>query len=76
MEAQTNPHFLFNTLQAIATEAILAEDEKVYRMITTLASLLRYTIRGGNLTDLKTELVYVDKYLTLQKARFGERLQY
>ena len=68
LEAQTNPHFLFNTLQAIATEAILAEDEKVYRMITTLASLLRYTIRGGNLTDLKTELAYVGKYLTLQKA--------
>ena len=76
LEAQTNPHFLFNTLQAIATEAILAGDEKVYRMITTLASLLRYTIRGGNLTDLKTELAYVGKYLTLQKARFGERLQY
>ena len=76
LEAQTNPHFLFNTLQAIATEAILAEDQKVYRMITTLAALLRYTIKGGNLIDLDTELKYVDKYLTLQKARFGERLQY
>lgn len=76
LEAQTNPHFLFNTLQAIATEAILAGDDKVYRMITTLAALLRYTIKGGNLTDLDTELKYVGKYLTLQKARFGERLQY
>ena len=76
LEAQTNPHFLFNTLQAIATEAILAGDEKVYRMITTLASLLRYTIRGGNLISLDTELQYAGKYLTLQKARFGDRLQY
>lgn len=76
LEAQTNPHFLFNTLQAIATEAILADDRKVYRMITTLASLLRYSIKGGNLVDLKTELEYVEKYLTLQVSRFGERLQY
>ena len=76
LEAQTNPHFLFNTLQAIATEAILAKDQKVYRMITTLAALLRYSIRGGNLTALSTELEYVGKYLSLQKARFGERLQY
>ena len=76
LEAQTNPHFLFNTLQAIATEAILAKDQKVYRMITTLAALLHYSIRGGNLTALSTELEYVGKYLSLQKARFGERLQY
>ena len=76
LEAQTNPHFLFNTLQAIATEAILSGDRKVYRMITALAALLRYSIRGGNLTALSTELEYVGKYLSLQKARFGERLQY
>jgi len=76
LEAQTNPHFLFNTLQAIATEAILAEDQKVYRMITTLASLLRYSIKGGNLAALSTELEYAGKYLSLQKARFGDRLQY
>ena len=76
LEAQVNPHFLFNTLQAIATEAILAEDQKVYRMITALASLLRYSIRGGNLAALSTELEYVGKYLSLQKARFGDRLQY
>ncbi len=76
LEAQTNPHFLFNTLQAISTEAILAEDQKVYRMITTLASLLRYTIKGGNLSALSTEIEYVGKYLSIQKARFGERLQY
>lgn len=76
LEAQTNPHFLFNTLQAITTEAILAGDDKVYRMITSLAALLRYTVKGGNLADLSTELEYVKKYLLLQKSRFGERLEY
>ena len=73
LEAQTNPHFLFNTLQAIATEAILAGDDKVYRMVTALAALMRYTIKGGNLVKLSTELEIVEKYLRLQKSRFGER---
>ena len=76
LEAQSNPHFLFNTLQAISTEAILAGDDKVYRMITSLAALLRYTIKGGNLARLSTELDTVKKYLLLQKSRFGDRLMY
>ena len=76
LEAQTNPHFLFNTLQAIGSEALNAGNQDVYRMVTTLAALLRYTIRGGNLIALSTELEYVRKYLTLQKARFGEKLSY
>lgn len=76
LQAQTNPHFLFNTLQAISTEAILAGDTKVYRLITTLSSMLRYTIKGGNFADLSSELDHVRRYLTIQKARFGDRLEY
>lgn len=76
LEAQTNPHFLFNTLQAISTEAIMEGDQRVYRMITALAAVLRYSIKGGNLAMLKAELDNVDKYLLLQKARFGSRLEY
>lgn len=76
LQAQTNPHFLFNTLQTISTEAILAGDNKVYRLITTLSSMLRYTIKGGNFADLSSELDHVRRYLTIQKARFGERLDY
>lgn len=76
LEAQTNPHFLFNTLQAIATEAIVKGQDGIYQMVTSLASLLRYSIKGGNLASLSTELDYVEKYLSLQKARFGSRLTY
>jgi two-component system sensor histidine kinase YesM len=76
LEAQINPHFLFNTLQAIGSEALSAGNQDVYRMITALAALLRYTIRGGNLIALSTELEYVRKYLSLQKARFGDRLTF
>lgn len=76
LEAQINPHFLFNTLQAIATQAIVQKQDDIYRMVTALASLLRYSIKGGNLSLLETELDHVEKYLSLQKARFGDRLTY
>ena len=76
LEAQTNPHFLFNTLQAIGSEALTRGQGELYRMITALGSLLRYSIKGGNLASLKTELSHVEKYLLLQKARFGDRLNY
>ena len=58
LEAQTNPHFLFNTLQTIGSESLAAGNIKVYGMITSLASLLRYTIRGGTLSSLQTEIDY------------------
>ncbi len=76
LEAQTNPHFLFNTLQAISTQAIVRGQEEIYNMITSLASLLRYSVKGGNLAALETEIDHVEKYLSLQKARFGDRLAY
>ncbi|NLD04106.1 MAG: histidine kinase, partial [Clostridiales bacterium] len=76
LEAQTNPHFLFNTLQAISSQAILDHQDDIYKMVSSLASILRYSIRGGNLDTLETELEQVRMYLFLQKTRFGERLTY
>ncbi|MDD3213689.1 MAG: sensor histidine kinase [Eubacteriales bacterium] len=76
LEAQTNPHFLFNTLQAIGSEALARGQKALYNMVTALGMLLRYSIKGGNLSTLQTELSYVEKYLSLQKARFGDRLTY
>ena len=76
LEAQTNPHFLFNTLQAIGSEALARGQGELYKMVTSLGALLRYSIKGGNLATLEMELDYVGKYLSLQKARFGDRLTY
>jgi len=76
LEAQTNPHFLFNTLQAISAKAIVNGQDEIYRMVSSLAALLRYSVKDGNIATLETELEDVGKYLLLQKARFGERLEY
>lgn len=76
LEAQTNPHFLFNTLQAISSQAITNHQDQIYQMVSNLAAIIRYSIRGGNLDTLESELEHVNKYLSLQKSRFGERLSY
>jgi two-component system, sensor histidine kinase YesM len=76
LEAQINPHFLYNTLQAVSAEAIVNDQPQINAMITSLASMLRYTIKGGDLVMLKEEIKHVQDYLVLQHARFGKSLTY
>ena len=75
LEAQLNPHFLYNTLQAIATEALVNDQPQIYDMITSLAANLRYSIKGGDLVSLQSEITYVKNYVLLQKTRLEDRLQ-
>ncbi len=74
LEAQLNPHFLYNTLQAIATEALVDGSPQVYDMIVSLAGNLRYAIKGDQLVRLDSEMNYVRSYILLQKTRLGDRL--
>ena len=75
LEAQLNPHFLYNTLQAISTEALINDQPQINQMITSLASSLRYTIKGGDLVMLKKEMEYVHDYIYLQKIRMDDNLE-
>lgn len=74
LEAQLNPHFLYNTLQAISTEALINDQPKIHQMITNLASNLRYTIKAGDLVPLKAELQYLSDYVYLLQMRMGSAL--
>ncbi len=76
LEAQLNPHFLYNTLQAVSTEALINEQPQIHRMITALASNLRYTIKGDTLVPLKQEMIYVEDYIFLQKIRMDDALTF
>ena len=76
LEAQLNPHFLYNTLQAISAEAIVNGQPQINRMVTALASLLRYSIKEDVFVFLEQEIKHVKDYLLLQKARYDERLTY
>lgn len=76
LEAQVDPHFLYNTLQAISTEAVLSGQKTIQQMIEALASLLRYSVREKDRVPIETEISHVRQYLFLQNARFEDRLAY
>lgn len=77
LQAQINPHFLYNTLQAIASSACDAGADEVEAMTIALSSMLRYSIKsGGNVVCMEDEVKNVKNYLAIQKFRFEERLSY
>ena len=77
LQAQINPHFLFNTLESINWMAQLNNVPEIRDMVTSLGSIMEASIGKGNpLIPLKQELKYVDSYILIMKNRYGERLSY
>jgi Predicted signal transduction protein with a C-terminal ATPase domain len=75
LEAEINPHFLYNALQAISTKALKSGEEEIADMVDALAMTLRYCISGKDMVHARDELKHIERYMVLQKARFGERLR-
>ena len=73
---QLNPHFLFNTLNAISTLVLEQQTELANRMVTKLSSFLRYSLDNDPMQKitLKQELAALKLYLDIEKVRFEERL--
>jgi signal transduction histidine kinase len=76
LRLEIQPHFLFNTLNAIAAQVRRNENEKALDMLVKLSELLRSTLEhsGGPLVSLRDELDFVRRYLDLQGVRFADRL--
>ncbi|UQZ82451.1 putative sensor-like histidine kinase [Paenibacillus konkukensis] len=73
MQAQINPHFLYNTLEVINSYAILENMMPISRMATSLAALFRYSITSGSEeVSLDEEMAHIQTYLDIQKERFEE----
>jgi sensor histidine kinase YesM len=74
---QLNPHFLFNTMNAINALVRLGENHQAGEMIQLLSRFLRHTLEQENFDDvtLEQELESLQLYLDIEKARFQERLQ-
>lgn len=73
LQAQINPHFLFNTLNTLYYLAILNEDHPVSEGIGALSKLLRNTIVDSNdYVTVKEEIENVKNYIIIQKLRFGD----
>lgn len=76
LRAQLDPHFLFNSLNGVATE-IGPHPETATAMVRELADYLRYSLdhRHDQITPLAVELDAVAAYLRIEKTRFGDRLE-
>jgi two-component system LytT family sensor kinase len=75
LRAQISPHFIYNALAAIASY-IHSKPEEARELLTEFAEFTRYAFRGQRAyVTLADELAYVEKYLRLERARFGDRLQ-
>ncbi|MDR2939156.1 MAG: sensor histidine kinase [Clostridiales bacterium] len=77
LQAQINPHFLYNTLDSIIWMAELGESKNVVLMTSSLAKLLRISInRGSEIITVRRELEYIKSYLTILKMRYGDKIEY
>jgi two-component system sensor histidine kinase YesM len=76
LQNQINPHFLYNTLEGIRSEALMAGLLSVASMTEALSTFFRYTISNvENLVTLKQELENTRNYFFIQQFRFGNRLK-
>jgi two-component system LytT family sensor kinase len=75
LRAQIRPHFIYNALTAIAS-FVRTDPERARDLILEFAEFTRYSFRShGEFTTLAEELRSIDRYLTIERARFGDQLQ-
>lgn len=77
LQAQINPHFLYNTLDSIVWMAEAGNIKEVIAMVTALARLFRISIsRGRNVINVSEEIEHARNYLIIQKVRYKNKFKY
>ncbi|MFK8042710.1 sensor histidine kinase [Congregibacter sp.] len=74
---QLNPHFLFNTLNAVQSLVATGRNEQATGMISALSEFLRYSLytNSGEFVSVEDEVAAIKLYLEIEKIRFGDRLK-
>jgi len=76
LSSQINPHFLFNTLNSVAS-LIRLDPEEARQVVYRLSKILRRLLRQqDNLATLREELDFIDAYLSIEMVRFGDKLHF
>ncbi|MBN1252704.1 MAG: histidine kinase [Bacteroidales bacterium] len=77
LKNQINPHFLFNSLNSISSLTV-SNPEKARDMLVKLSDLMRYSLKSkpNDFALLKEELNNIEKYLAIEKVRFGDKIKY
>ena len=74
LQAQINPHFLYNTLECIRGMALLADQEPIADIASSLSRFFRYSISGkSDLVTVADEIENVENYIKIQQYRFQDR---
>jgi two-component system, sensor histidine kinase YesM len=79
LQAQINPHFLFNTLDALHWSLEEKDEEELSELVLAMSNLFRYTITKETDDDwvfLKDEIKHIGDYMEIMKMRFGDRLHW
>lgn len=74
MQAQINPHFLYNMLNAIQWQALKGGNKEIADIAYSMAQVFRISLsRGKSIISVKQELDLVNYYLSLQQYRLGKK---
>jgi two-component system, sensor histidine kinase YesM len=74
LQAQINPHFLYNTLDSIYCMAIISKNDVIAEMVASLSDLFKLSLcKGKREITVREELDYIRKYMTIQRLRYGDR---
>jgi two-component system, sensor histidine kinase YesM len=77
LQSQINPHFLYNAFQSIGTLALKLNAVPVYSLLTSLSTIMRYSMNmKDDIVPFTSELNHVKSYLLLQKQRFEEQFEF
>lgn len=77
LEAQINPHFLYNTLDSINWMAISRGEDEISEMLRNLGIILRYSVNKSNIEVSIAEVAdWIDKYISLQQMRFDHAFEF
>ncbi|HEY5466082.1 MAG TPA: sensor histidine kinase, partial [Clostridia bacterium] len=76
LQQQINPHFLYNTLETVNWKAIEHGETEISVIVRSLSGLLRSAIGGPDTITVAEDLRIAEDYITIQKIRFEERLDY
>jgi two-component system LytT family sensor kinase len=76
LATQINPHFLFNTLNTVSS-LIRTNPDKARQVVYRLSSILRRLLsKGDNFAPLRDEVAFIEDYLSIEIARFGDKLRF
>jgi two-component system sensor histidine kinase YesM len=77
LQAQINPHFLYNTLSSVHWMALMKGEERIADMVGSLSDFLRFSLnKGQEYCAISQEILHVDHYVKIQSIRYPDKFDY